>query len=88
MKKRILYLFILLLPLTSMAQTMGKHSDIQSKDISALLSKIDTLLTINNMLLEQIEINSSLKGRFKLYKTENIYTLLELDTKEQSLSTM
>ena len=81
MKKRILYLFILLLPLTSMAQTMGKHSDIQSKDISALLSKIDTLLTINNMLLEQIEINSSLKGRFKLYKTENIYTLLELDTK-------
>ena len=64
-----------------MAQTMGKHSNIQSKDISVLLSKIDTLLTINNMLLEQIEINSSLKGRFKLYKTENIYTLLELDTK-------
>ena len=33
------------------------------------------------MLLEQIEIDSSLKGRFKLYKTENIYNFLELDTK-------
>ena len=33
------------------------------------------------MLLEQIEIDSSLKGRFKLYKTENFYNFLELDTK-------
>ena len=30
---------------------------------------------------EQIEIDSSLKGRFKLYKTENNYNFLELDTK-------
>ncbi|GAB6949996.1 hypothetical protein JCM15640A_15810 [Hoylesella timonensis 4401737 = DSM 22865 = JCM 15640] len=68
-----------------MAQTVGKKqestSSSQGKNIYALLSKIDTLLTINNMLLEQIEIDSSLKGRFKLYKTENNFNFLELDTK-------
>ena len=85
MKKFLFFLLILLIPFSGMAQTVGKKqestSDRQGKNISALLSKIDTLLTINNMLLEQIEIDSSLKGRFKLYKTENIYNFLELDTK-------
>ena len=85
MKKFLFFLLILLIPFSGMAQTVGKKqestSDRQGKNISALLSKIDTLLTINNMLLEQIGIDSSLKGRFKLYKTENIYNFLELDTK-------
>lgn len=85
MKKFLFFLLILPIPFSGMAQTVGKKqestSDSQGKNISALLSKIDTLLTINNMLLEQIEIDSSLKGRFKLYKTENIYNFLELDTK-------
>ena len=85
MKKFLFFLLILPIPFSGMAQTVGKKqestSDRQGKNISALLSKIDTLLTINNMLLEQIEIDSSLKGRFKLYKTENIYNFLELDTK-------
>ena len=49
--------------------------------VDSLLSKIDTLLMINNQLLEHLEINTSLKGRYKLYQTENIYTLLQLDTK-------
>ena len=81
MKKFLFFLLILLIPFSGMAQTVGKiqesTSDRQGKNISALLSKIDTLLTINNMLL----IDSSLKGRFKLYKTENFYNFLELDTK-------
>ena len=85
MKKFLFFLLILSIPFSGMAQTVGKKqessSGSQGKNISALLSKIDTLLTINNMLLEQIEIDSSLKGRFKLYKTENNYNFLELDTK-------
>lgn len=85
MKKFLFFLLILSIPFSGMAQTVGKKQESttgsQGKNISALLSKIDTLLTINNMLLEQIEIDSSLKGRFKLYKTENNYNFLELDTK-------
>lgn len=85
MKKFLFFLLILSIPFLGMAQTVGKKqestSSSQGKNIYALLSKIDTLLTINNMLLEQIEIDSSLKGRFKLYKTENKFNFLELDTK-------
>jgi hypothetical protein len=85
MKKFLFFLLILSIPFLGMAQTVGKKqestSSSQGKNIYALLSKIDTLLTINNMLLEQIEIDSSLKGRFKLYKTENNFNFLELDTK-------
>lgn len=32
-------------------------------------------------LLEQIENDLSVKNRYKLYQTENMYNLLELDTK-------
>ena len=53
----------------------------QRQPLMQLLSQIDTLLMINNQLLEHLEINSSLKGRYKLYQTENLYTLLQLDTK-------
>lgn len=85
MKKFLFFLLILSIPFLGMAQKVGKKqestSSSQGKNIYALLSKIDTLLTINNMLLEQIEIDSSLKGRFKLYKTENMFNFLELDTK-------
>ncbi len=80
MKKFLFFLLILSIPFLGMAQKVGKKqestSSSQGKNIYALLSKIDTLLTINNMLLEQIEIDSSLKGRFKLYKTENMFNFL------------
>lgn len=49
--------------------------------VDSLLAKIDSLLTINNLLLEQIDIDLSSKNRYKLYQTENIYTFLRLDTK-------
>lgn len=45
------------------------------------LSRIDTLLMINNELLEQIDVDLCLKNRFKIYQTDNIYQLLKLDTK-------
>ena len=49
--------------------------------VDSLLSKIDSLLMINNQLLEHLDIDLSLKNRYKLYQTENIYTFLQLDTK-------
>ena len=36
---------------------------------------------INNQMLEHLDIDLSLKNRYKLYQTENIYTFLQLDTK-------
>ena len=47
----------------------------------SLLTQMEYLMRMNNTMLEQLDINTSLKGRYKLYPTENIYTLLELDTK-------
>ena len=47
----------------------------------SLMIKMDSLLMRQNELLEQIQFDLSWKGRFKLYQTENIYTLLQLDTK-------
>lgn len=44
-------------------------------------ARIDSLLQANNAWLEQIELNNSLKHRYKLYPTKNIYTFLQLDTK-------
>lgn len=45
------------------------------------LIRIDSLIQVNNERLEDIEIDLSLKQRYKLYPTENIYTFLQLDTK-------
>lgn len=59
------------------ATTMNK----QNREVVALLAKIDSLVEINNILLDHLEVNTSLKGRYKLYQTDNIYNLLELDTK-------
>ena len=49
--------------------------------IDSLMLRIDTLIQINNHLLEHLDIDLSLKDRYKLYPTQNMYTLLELDTK-------
>lgn len=83
--KKILFLLLLIATISVNAQNakttphvrLNKHE--QKTD--SLLSQIDTLLMISNQLLEQLEINTSLKERYKLYQTENIYTLLQLDTK-------
>lgn len=86
MRKCILFLFLFLLATTNAnAQTEGtatKGSGCQYEHmVDSLLSRIDTLLMVNNELLDQLNINTSLKERYKLYQTENIYTLLQLDTK-------
>ena len=84
MKKAIFFL-LLIITVDVNAQTakttptikLNKHE----QKVDSILSQIDTLLMINNQLLEHLEINSSLKRRYKLYQTENIYTFLQLDTK-------
>lgn len=85
MQRKILFFIMGLISFVGMAQTTKKvpttTNSRQDQKIVALLSKIDTLLTINNALLDHLDINSSLKGRYKLYQTDNIYTLLQLDTK-------
>lgn len=65
---------------TAKAPAISKNIKYEQK-VDSLLSQIDTLLMINNQLLEHLEINTSLKERYKLYQTDNIYTLLQLDTK-------
>ena len=83
MKKAVFFL-LLISAIGVNAQTAKTATSVKSvkheQKVDSLLSKIDTLM-INNQLLEHLEINSSLKGRYKLYQTDNIYTLLQLDTK-------
>lgn len=85
MKRFFLFLTVLLLSFVGMAQTTNESplevKDNQDEKIVALLARIDTLMAINNELLIHLEINTSLKERYKLYLTDNIYTLLQLDTK-------
>jgi outer membrane lipoprotein-sorting protein len=56
----------------------NSHHEIR---VDSLLSRTDSLIMINNELLYRLDIDLSLKNRYKLYETENIYTLLRLDTK-------
>ena len=60
------------------AQT--KQSTPLAKKDSTLI-RIDSLIQATNAWLEQIEITNSLKQRYRLYQTDNVYTLLQLDTK-------
>lgn len=76
---------MLLASISVNAQTEKPTSNVKQvkyeQKVDSLLSQIDTLIMINNQLLEYIDIDLSLKNRYKLYPTDNIYTLLELDTK-------
>ena len=53
----------------------------QNADIVHLLQRVDSILQMNNSWLQYIETGQSLKQRYKLYETENIYTFILLDTK-------
>ena len=84
MKEKLLIWSMLLMPFSVMGQTANSSTNSASKDyhkVAILLSKVDSLLQANNFWLSQIETDLSSKNRFKLYKTENIYNFLELDTK-------
>ena len=84
--KNFLLVMMMLIPAFAMGQTSepaATPSKVSAHEmrVDSLLAQIDTLIMINNQLLEHLEINASLKNRYKLYGTENMYTLLELDTK-------
>lgn len=62
--------------------------DIPTSDSKSLIKKVDSTLCeinsnieYNSQLLEDIDVDLSLKQRFKLYKTENIYNFLKLDSR-------
>ena len=66
------YIFLLFIPSVICAQ---------QKKTESSLAQIDSLIRMNTAWIEQIETDLSLKHRYKFYPTENIYTLLLLDTK-------
>ncbi len=75
--KKVLFTVSIMLGVTSVfAQTKQKTVLNDST-----LVRIDSLLRVNNAWLEHIELDLSLKQRYKLYQTDNIYTFLQLDTK-------
>lgn len=78
MKRLVTIVFIILYVSKSIAQTQLNN---QYTKIDSMMTKIDSLLQLNNNLLEEIAIANTLKQRYKLYPTENIYTFLQLDTK-------
>lgn len=79
MKKSILLIFGLLLTVCSYGQTkqraVTKPHITQAKSI-----KQDSLLTDISQRLESIEFRIRGLDRYKMYPTENIHTLLKLDT--------
>ena len=62
-------------------KTTVTHNSKHNERVDSILNRLDTLVQVTNMWLEQIELNHSLKNKYKLYQTENIYTFLKLDTK-------
>lgn len=83
------YLFIslllVLLPIAGMAQQKKPAPQASApstnKQILEKLERIDSLLEEHSQQLDEVNINASLKNRFKLYPTENIYNFLLLDTR-------
>ena len=72
---------ILLLVIVTTGTACGFGQSSQKTEQSAeTLQRIESLMQTNNLWLEQIETDLSLKQRYKLYPTENIYTFLQLDT--------
>lgn len=53
----------------------------QTTNTEKPLSQSDSLTWAGTKWLEQIELNLSLKERYKLYPTQNMYNFLLLDTK-------
>jgi len=75
-------IFILLAAAIIAVNTMGQETkDSMKVEINPSLSNSDSMLTNIETLLKYIEVDLSLKNRYKLYKTENLYNLLLLDTK-------
>ena len=77
MKKLLSIIVMVLCALSISAQEKEKHQE----EIAHLIERVDSILQMSNLWLQYIETNQSIRQRFKLYETENIYTFLQLDTK-------
>lgn len=89
-QKKILLAICFVISLCTFAQKVSKLTMAKpavAKAVSAnqnmnlLMDKVDSVVKVTNMWLKQIELDNSLKNRYKLYQTENLYTFLQLDTK-------
>ena len=72
-----LTLFLVLCASYCIAQT----DSISAKTDTVKTPTIDERVESIEQRLEVVDIDLSLKNRYKLYKTENVYNLLKLDTK-------
>ena len=77
MKKLFILFAILSLGVVCLAQTDSASTRVDSIKPPT----IDERLSNIEQRLEILDIDLSLKNRFKMYQTENIYNLLKLDTK-------
>ena len=75
--KKVLLIVVIMMGLT-FAYAQTKQKAVRNDSI---IMKVDSLIQANNAWLEHIELDLSLKQRYKLYQTDNIYTFLQLDTK-------
>lgn len=76
MKRLILFLFALLFSFSAFCQTE------EFVDSIALVktSELSQILENTNIIADQFSYIDPMAGRYKMYKTENIYNLLKLDT--------
>jgi hypothetical protein len=87
-KKTILLSITLVISLCTFAQKFSKSptklvvikASSSNLHMDSLMMRVDSLIKVTNNWLKQIELDNSKKNRYKLYKTENIYTFLQLDT--------
>lgn len=73
MKRFIISVMVMCFSIGAIAQTYAKRDSV--------IANIDSIVRVTNMWLEHLDIDIALKQRYKLYQTENIYNLLQLDTK-------
>ena len=76
MKKIVLFI-LLMLPVAVFCQSKMRVSNYTD----SVLQRIDSMLVMGYALVDHIETDLSIKNRYKLYPTQNIYNFLELDTK-------
>lgn len=85
MKKLFILFAACLIAMNGMGQDASDSLSVQDSVIVPIvkptMTKSDSLLIDHKELLELIERDLSLKERYKLYPTENLYNFLLLDTK-------
>lgn len=77
--RNLLLLLLLCLSLSVSAQNKKPGANNQSNKIG-ITTELDSLIKITNKINYNVATQDAFEGRYKLYKTENIYTFLKLDT--------